>query len=125
MTWPHSPAHSLQEQSAYMVTSGTYQKVAHFNTNERLEYLHENLLALAARYDWRLQAWAVMHNHYHFVAISPQDAGTLSRSISHLHTVTAKRLNELDGTPGRKVWFQYWDRKSLTRNPIWRGLTMS
>jgi len=55
------------------VTAGTYQKVAHFNTAERLDYVHENLLALAARYEWRLQAWAVMHNHYHFVALSAAD----------------------------------------------------
>jgi putative transposase len=26
-----------------------------------------------------------------------------------LHTASAREINQLDGTTGRKVWFQYWD----------------
>ena len=34
---------------------------------------------------------------------------TLGTMLSKLHTKTAIILNEWDNSPGRKVWFQYWD----------------
>jgi putative transposase len=107
--WPHSPTHQLDASGAYIITAGTYRKQAFFGSSERLAYLCESLLQLAARYEWRLQAWAVFPNHYHFVAISTGKTPGLARLISHLHTVTAKEVNRWDKTAGRKVWFQYWD----------------
>ncbi len=119
--WPHSPAHRLDATGAYLVTAATYQKQALFSSAKRLTYLCESLLRLAAQYEWKLQAWAVFPNHYHFVAVSPGKAVTLRRFIGHLHTVTAKEINRQDEVPGRRVWFQYWDshltyqRSYLTR----------
>ena len=109
--WPHSPAHRLDARSAYIVTAGTYQKQPFFRSRERLSYVCEALLKLSALYEWRLEAWAVFPNHYHFVASSPEKTSTLARFISHLHTTSAKEINRIDGAPARKVWFQYWDSR--------------
>ncbi len=111
MDWPHAPVHRLSEAGAFMVTCGTLSKEHHFRGDDRLAILHDSLLQLADRYGWMLQAWAVFSNHYHFVANSPDDASTLPRFLGHLHTVTASAVNKLDGAPGRKVWFQYFDTK--------------
>ena len=92
-----------------MVTAGTYRKSHYFSTPDLLDFLNDNLFDLALRYSWNLQAWAIMSNHYHFVAIPEKDPGNLSRMISHLHTLTAKQVNIRDKKPGRKIWFQYWD----------------
>ncbi len=117
-----------------MVTAGTFEKHHHLNTPERLDYFLESLFGRAAEFSWQLQAWAVMSNHYHFIAISPSDPATLRRFIGKLHMTTAKQLNEWDGTAGRKVWFQYWDsqitfeRSYLARlnyvhnNPVHHGM---
>jgi len=67
------------------------------------------LLQLASRYGWKLEAWAVFPNHYHFIAISPERVTTLRRFVSHLHATTAKEINSQDEAQGRKVWFQYWE----------------
>src|SRR6478672_723941 len=107
--WPHAPIHQLSEAGAYMVTAGTYQKLHRFAGAQRLDLLHDALLSLARQYGWHLQAWAVFSNHYHFVAMSPDRAASLRRYLQHLHFVTARLVNELDGTPGRRVWFTYWD----------------
>ncbi len=107
--WPHSPIHRLSETGAYMVTSGTYRKEPLFHTPERLSLLCETLLELAQTYAWELQAWAVFSNHYHFVALSPAQPETLRSFIRHLHSVTARELNHRDQTPGRRVWFEYWE----------------
>ena len=107
--WPHSPAHKLDEKGTYMVTAGTYRKEKFFNTPERLAFLHDLLLEFANEFELQLQAWAVFSNHYHFVTVSRDDSGPIKRMISKLHTLTAAYVNRLDATPGRKVWFQYWD----------------
>lgn len=48
-------------------------------------------------------------NHYHWIGMAPDDATNLKTFVSHLHTTSAKAVNELDQATGRKVWFQYWD----------------
>jgi putative transposase len=108
-SWPHAPIHILKERGAYMVTAGTYKKELLFNSPEKLTMLHGTLLQLAKENEWELQAWAVMGNHYHFVAMSPGGPETLKKFISDLHRKTAMKLNSMDGTAGRKVWYQYWD----------------
>jgi putative transposase len=107
--WSHSPVHKLGPAGAYMVTGGTYLKERFFSSPERLALLHDTLLELAHQYQWDLQAWAVLSNHYHFIAFAPEESKTLVRFISHLHASTAREVNRLDSAPGRKVWFQYWD----------------
>ena len=107
--WPHAPAHRLGEAGAYIVTAGTYRKQHFFNEPQRLALLHNSLLAIAREYEWRLQAWAVFSNHYHFVALSPDNPSSLKSFVGKLHTLTAAELNTLDRCEGRKVWYQYWD----------------
>jgi len=92
-----------------MVTAGTLQKEHFFRTPDQLRLLHDALLDLAGHYHWQLEAWAVFSNHYHWIGVSPADAVSLRKFISHLHTQTARALNTLDATPGRTVWFQFWD----------------
>jgi len=92
-----------------MVTAATYRKEPLFRSAKRLTLLCEQLLDLGSKHGWRLEAWAVFPNHYHFVAIAEEKVATLPRLIGHLHTFTAKEINRQDETPGRKVWFQYWD----------------
>jgi putative transposase len=134
VNWPHAPQHWFFEAGIYMVTAGTYQKQPHLGTPGRRDYFLETLFARAAEFGWLLQAWAVLSNHYHIIAESPPDPTSLRRFLAKLHMTTSKRLNELDGQPGRKVWFQYRDsqitfeRSYLARlnyvhhNPVHHGV---
>jgi len=92
-----------------MVTAGTLYKQHLFHDSDRLKSLQELLLGLAEKHGWQLQAWSVFSNHYHWIGVAPERATTLRTFISHLHTASARAINELDHTAGRKVWFQYWD----------------
>ncbi len=132
--WPHAPLHRLNEQGTYMVTAGTYGKLHHFHTDARRRLLHDALLETAAEFGWHLQAWAVLANHYHFVAISPDNPENLRTMLGKLHMTTAKAVNQMDGAPERKVWFQFrdtqltYERSYLARlnyvhqNPVKHGL---
>ena len=107
--WPHAPPHRLFDLGAYFVTGGTYRKALIFRDPDRLSLLQGQLIATLEEHGWRLQAWAVLANHYHVVAISPGAPETLVAALSKVHACTAAEVNRLDGSPGRQVWFQFRD----------------
>src|SRR4051794_28984061 len=112
--WPHAPLHQLSQRGTYFLTVGTYHKIHHFRRRERLRVLHRGLLTVARDYGWRLEAWAVFSNHYHFIGYPPADAAdatTLPQMLKVLHVKTAEWVNRLDKAEGRQVWFNYWDTR--------------
>jgi REP-associated tyrosine transposase len=106
--WPHSPAHQLGGGGTFIVTAGTYNRVPLFRGAERLTKLTNHVLKLAGHYGWSLQAWAVFPNHYHLVGES-EAPDSLRAFLRHLHSVTAIEVNKWDETPGRRVWFEFWE----------------
>ena len=50
-----------------------------------------------------------MPEHYHFIAQSPKNALSLKALIQGVHSINAKFVNRVDETPGRRVWYNYWD----------------
>lgn len=136
--WPHALTHQLSNAGTYIVAAGTYEKAHYFRGKERLAVLQRGILKLAAQYGWRLEAWAVFSNHYHFVAHSPpsEQAKSLPRMLAELHQKTAKWVNRLDGKVNRKVWHNFWEtrltyqRSYLARlnyvhnNPVRHGLVL-
>ncbi len=108
--WPHAPLHRLSSQGTYFLTASTLHHEHHFRCKERLVVLHRGLLKVAAQFGWRLEAWAVFSNHYHFVGHSPEHqetAESLRPMLSFLHEKTAKWVNRLDKAPKRQVWFNF------------------
>ena len=132
--WPHAPVHRLGEKGAYMVTAGTYNKYPFLNSPARLNLALNLLFNFALEFGWQVQAWAVMINHYHFVALSPDHPQNLKFMLGKLHGAIAREFNVQDGTPERKVFYQYWDthltfqRSYLARlnyvhqNPVHHGI---
>ena len=118
ISWPHAPPHRLFEKGTYIVTCGTYQKQLFLNTPEKLTLVRNLLFELALKHGWALQAWAVMSNHYHFVASSPDDPTSLKKMLSTLHTLSARDLNRMDSTPGRHVWYNYYESR-ITYEKSW------
>jgi len=107
--WPHAPPHRLDEKGVYMVTSGTYRKAHLLDRPTKLNAMQALLFSVTVEAGWSLHAWAILSNHYHFVASSPEDATTLRRALSKLHTLSARHLNACDECVGHKVWFQFFD----------------
>jgi putative transposase len=109
LDWPHAPPHRLSAHGTYFVTAGTYQRVHHFAGPARLDHLHAELLNRTHTDGWQLEAWAVFSNHYHFVAHAQEGAAPLGLVLKELHRSTSIYVNELDGQPGRQVWFNFRD----------------
>ena len=107
--WPHAPVHRLSEHGTFIVTASTLHKEHFFRGEEKLTVLENHLLRLAKQHEVILEAWAVFSNHYHFVAHTTGTENQLRNLIARLHYDTAEEINCRDGSPGRQVWFNYWD----------------
>ncbi|HEV8051294.1 MAG TPA: transposase [Parachlamydiaceae bacterium] len=114
-SWPHAPCHLINEAGTYMVTGATLKKEKFFTQEHELDLINDTLLELAEHYNWRLEAWAIFSNHYHFIAHTSNSPTLLEKFMKHLHANTARKLNNSQGKSGRSVWYQYWDTK-LTFN---------
>ena len=82
-----------------------------FNTHQKLDLLESDLLSLAKQYLWQLEAWAVFVNHYHIIARSICAGPALDKFLKHFHSNTARKLNAMDRSAGREVWYNFWDKK--------------
>jgi putative transposase len=101
--------HRLSEHGTYIVTAGTYRKEHWFKEVDRLDMLESALLRVMKSCGWRLEAWAVFSNHYHFVAHAEPGATPLHAAIKQLHGATAREVNRRDGAAGRAVRHNFWD----------------
>jgi hypothetical protein len=61
--WPHAPVHWLDSTGMFFVTGATLRKEHLFKTSEKLTLLENDLLLMAKKYHWQLEAWAVFVNH--------------------------------------------------------------
>ena len=108
--WPHSPPHRLGVAGVYFVTARTLDQIQHFHDSARLDFIRDKLFALTDHCGWTLEAWAILSNHYHFVAHSPMGASSgksLGKLLRHFHPDVTRHLNRRDGMEGRKIWHNY------------------
>ena len=109
--WPHAPVHRLSEHGIYIVTGGVLHKKRLLNSPAKLDLVERLLLSLSKEHNWQLEAWAVMSNHYHFVARGAPDSTPMGTFLRELHSRSAIELNKIDGTEGRLVWHNFWDTR--------------
>jgi putative transposase len=109
--WPHAPVHRLSEHGIYIVTAGTLHKQHLLQTPTKRDLFERMLLSLARQSLWQLEAWAVLSNHYHFVARGAPDSKPMREFIRELHSRSAIALNRVDGVEGRAVWHNFWDSR--------------
>lgn len=107
--YPHNPPHLFRPNAIYMVTGAILYKQPLINTPEKKSIVCRTLFERARLLKWELQAWAILHNHYHFIGLAPENPLSLARLIREIHSTIATQLNKLDQTPGRQVWHNYWD----------------
>ncbi|MCA9222015.1 MAG: transposase [Planctomycetales bacterium] len=117
LDWPHAPPHRLSEAGVYFLTARARDQQQLLADDAMKDWFEAKLFDLAAEFGWRLEAWCVLSNHYHFVAHSPvgvESAESLSAMIRKLHSLATKELNRRDMTPGRTRLWQNFRETHLT-----------
>ena len=127
LTWPprrrqlRLPDYDYAEPGAYFITLCSHQRLCLFGTI-RDGMMVTNSFGQVVTETWgeqtgapsaiRTDEWVLMPNHFHaIVLIESQEGGsraaptrTLGTAINAFKTVSAKRINQLRGTPGTPVW---------------------
>ena len=111
--WPHAPPHRLASAGVYIVTARAAEARHLLAANDMKDWFQDKLHELAQEFGWRLEAWAILSNHYHFVGHSPRhadDAASLTVMVRKLHSLATKELNRRDNKPGRtRLWQNFRD----------------
>jgi putative transposase len=107
---PHNPPHLFLPNTMYMLTASIYQKEPLIASPKRKMEWINSFRKAAQIYGWQIIAWVILHNHYHAIVQSPDQAATLSKFVGSYHKFTARIWNSEDNSNGQKVWWNYWDR---------------
>ena len=115
--WPHAPPHRLTECGVYFLTARFFEHRHLLADDSMKDWFQETLLTLASQHGWKLEAWAILSNHYHLVGHSPEaphGAESLRSMIRKLHSLTTKELNLRENQSGRTRLWQNFRETCLT-----------
>ena len=109
--WPwHAPPHFGDERQEYMITAACYEHRHVLAGVARLsEFAEAVVCGLEEGLGSCVHGWVVLPNHYHILA--DVDLHPLRRWLGRLHNGKSTQWNREDGTPGRKVWHRFSDRR--------------
>jgi putative transposase len=107
----HSPRHFHDGKGLYLLTSTCYEHQPWIGgTDTRMDRFSSDLLEVLGHHATRVDAWVVLHNHYHAVVLT-DSLTELLRDLGQLHGRSSFQWNGEDETRGRKVWFNTMERK--------------
>ena len=115
---PFHPPHIYKDNEVYFITASTFDHRPILATDAH-KRLFCDLLEDAVRSNpVRLYSWAVLRDHYHLLLLV-KDGGNIGDFIRRVHGPTARWLNKLDSSLGRRVWCNYWDRFPRNESDFW------
>lgn len=78
---PHNPPHPFLPNTLYMLRASIYQKESLISSPKRKREWIEAFLNAAEIYKGQVMARVILHNHYHAIAQSPEDAETFFSEV--------------------------------------------
>ncbi|MBE2228152.1 MAG: transposase [Ignavibacteria bacterium] len=124
----HNPPHYYKKNAKYFITGSIYKKRDLLKSSEAKNKLYEYFIKSANNFNWVLEDWVILNNHYHLMLESPDNPATLSEMMGNIHRYSAIWINKnvRYDRAYDKVWHNYWDkcltyeRSYFTRlNYIW------
>jgi len=137
----HRPFH-LYDGHTYFLTGRCYKAVNYFYNDERKEMFQNKLGEISKELNIGIFAWVILNNHYYLIFRLDKTSGVTSASLSSdkqdklalvipqqrklvkfvtkLHSITSKMCNEMDQTPGRQIWYQYFDYCIRNKADFWK-----
>jgi len=115
----HRPPHRYDDRSTYFLTGRIFQNINLLKENLQKKIFLTVLKNLVSQYEIKLYAWVVLDNHYHLLFYLPRGA-ELKVFVNRLHSVVALKLNKQNCSPGRKIWYQYWDHSIRDEADFWK-----
>jgi putative transposase len=112
------PPHIYEDNACYFISASIVHRQRLLDTDAKRVLVRDVLKEAIKEYGIRLYAWVILADHYHLL-LKTSDVAPVYRFIKRLHGDSAIQLNKLDSTPGRKVWYQYFDRFPRNERDFW------
>ena len=112
------PPHVYEDNTCYFISASIVRRQRLLDTDAKRVLVRDVLKRAIEQYGIRLYAWVILANHYHLL-LKTSDVAPIYKFIKRLHGDSAIRLNKLDSTPGRRVWYQYFDRFPRSERDFW------
>ncbi len=116
----HRPCHfSVNPPGEYFITGRIINKMHLMATDERKSLFLDIFFNKCIEFEIDPITWFVGDNHYHASLASKQDID-LGHFSNRIHSISATLFNQQDSIPGRRIWYQYWDRQIRTEIESWQ-----
>jgi putative transposase len=112
------PPHIYTDNACYFLTARIAGKQWILDTDAKRALVRDVLREAILQHDIRLYAWVILADHYHLL-LRTSEVAPLHKFVKRLHGQSAILLNKQDATPGRRVWYQYWDRFPRNERDFW------
>ncbi len=109
-TYSHNPPHLFVPYATYFITGSTLQKIHYLKTDTIKEQVRHYMFKSFAHFNWCIHDWVILDNHYHIMAVAPQNASSLPNLINNFHRFSGLWIKKhLDIIGDDKIWHNYWD----------------
>jgi len=108
--YQNNPPHLFLPECHYFITGATWHHVHHLQNPHAKARVVDYMFKSFAHYDWIIEDWVLLDNHYHIMARSSHQPDELPQIINNFHKFSALWLKKnipLKTTP--KIWHNYWD----------------
>jgi len=111
-TYPHNPPHLFLSDCKYFITAATFNKVRWFQQPEAKLHLLSSIQKGFGDFNWTLEDWVILDNHYHLMLQSPENPLDLPEIIREIHRFTAiwVKKNVAAAKQTGQIWHNYWDK---------------
>lgn len=106
-TYQHNPAHLMLDEAVYFITGATYHKLPLLKPPEVKQMLLDCMQTVFSDYQWALQHWVILDNHYHLL-VKSQSGSVMAQIFKNLHGQSGYLIKQSAKLTGR-VWWNYWD----------------
>jgi len=100
------PAHIYLDNSPYFITASIWLHRKLLDDESKTK-LSELIQTVFKEYQWKLEAWVILDNHYHLLCQS-KNGKDLSKIINKIHSISSKFIKSSQNVEG-KIWSNYWD----------------
>jgi len=111
-SYEHNPPHKFIANTKYFITSSIYNKIKLLTSEESKLKLLEYVKRTVENYNWKLEDWVILDNHYHLMLESDEHPESLGSIIGNIHRYSSlwikKNVNASKDIS--KIWHNYWDK---------------
>ena len=108
--YTHNPPHLFKGYSKYFITVATYRRKDILKPDIIKLKLLEEIENNFQKYNWGIDDWVILDNHYHLMSQAPKNSQELPFIFRDIHRQTSHFIKKINKKKtGEKCFHNYWD----------------